>query len=149
MPFAPSRSRLDEQQRRWSMQKLSKDLTVNLGSDKPGVIAKATDAIAKAGVNMEGYAAFAGVMHVLTDDAPTTRRALEEAGLKVSDEREVVVTDVEHRPGTAASIFRRIADAGVNVDFSYVGANNRVVVGAKDVKKLTELFSLEAAGARR
>jgi len=37
----------------------------------------------------------------------------------------------------------------VNVDFSYVGANNRMVVGAKEVKKLTELFSVEPAGASR
>jgi hypothetical protein len=131
------------------MEKLAKDLTVNLKADKPGAIAKATDAIAKAGVNLEGYCESNGILHTLIPDAPRARKALEAAGFDVSDEREVVVVDVEDRPGTAAAIFRRIADANVNVDFSYLGANNRMVIGAKDVKKLTELFSLEAAGARR
>ena len=131
------------------MQKLAKDLTVNLKADKPGAIAKAMDAIAKVGVNLDGYAETKGILHVLTPDAPRARRAVEEAGLQVTDEREVAVIDVEDRPGAAASIFRRIADADVNVDFSYLGANNRMVIGAKDVKKLTELFSLEPAGATR
>ena len=131
------------------MQKLARDLTVTLGADKPGALAKATDAIAKAGINLEGYAEMSGTLHTLTEDAPRTRRALEEAGFKVTDEREVAVMDVQDRPGIAAAIFRRIADDGVNVDFSYVAANNRVVIGAKDVKKLTDLFSLETAGAAR
>jgi len=131
------------------MEKLAKDLTVNLKADKPGAIAKATEAIAKAGVNLEGYCESKGILHALIPDATRARKALEEAGFDVSDEREVVVVDVEDRPGTAAAIFRRIADANVNVDFSYLGANNRMVIAAKDVKKLTELFSLEAAGARR
>jgi hypothetical protein len=131
------------------MQKLARDLTVTLGADKPGALAKATDAIAKAGINLEGYAEMSGTLHALTEDAPRTRRALEEAGFKVTDEREVAVMDVQDRPGIAAGIFRRIADDGVNVDFSYVAANNRVVIGAKDVKKLTDLFSLETAGAAR
>ena len=131
------------------MQKLAKDLTINLKADKPGAIAKATDAIAKAGINLEGYAETKGILHALTLDAPRARRAVEEAGFQVSDEREVVVIDVEDRPGIAAGIFRRIADADVNVDFSYVAANNRVVIGSKDVKKLTELFSVETAGAAR
>jgi hypothetical protein len=131
------------------MQKLARDLTINLGTDKPGAIAKATEAIAKAGINLEGYAEIKGTLHALTADAPRTRRALEEAGLKVTDESEVAVMDVEDRPGIAAGIFRRIADADVNVDFSYVAANNRMVVGSKNLKKLTELFSLETAGAAR
>jgi len=131
------------------MQKLAKDLTVNLGADKPGAIAKATDAIAKAGINLEGYAEMNGTLHALTEDASRTRRALEEAGFKVTEEREVAVMDVQDGPGIAAGIFRRIADDGVNVDFSYVAANNRMVIGAKEVKKLTDLFSLETAGAAR
>ena len=131
------------------MQKLAKDLTVDLGADRPGAIAKATEAIAKAGINLEGYCEAKGALHALTEDATRARRALEQAGFTVSDEREVVVMDVEDRPGTAAGVFRRIADADVNIDFSYLGANNRMVIGAKDVEKLTELFSVETAGAAR
>lgn len=131
------------------MQKLAKDITVNLGADKPGALAKATDAIAKAGINLEGYAEMNGTLHALTEDASRTRRALEEAGFKVTEEREVAVMDLQDRPGIVAGILRRIADDRINVDFSYVAANNQIVIGSKDVKKLTDLFSLETAGAAR
>lgn len=131
------------------MQRLAKDLTVNLGTDRPGALAKATDAIAKAGVNLEGYSETKGVLHALFNDAARARRALEEAGFKVTDEREVFVTSVEDRPGVAAGIFRRIADADVNVDFSYLGANNQMVIGSKNAKQLSELLATESAGAAR
>ena len=64
-------------------------------------------------------------------------------------EEEALVLDVEDRPGVAASIFRRIADADVNVSFSYVATNNRMVVGANNVQKLSSLFAVESAGAAR
>ncbi len=48
---------------------------------------------------------------------------------------------MEDRPGVAAGIFRRIADAGVNVNFTYVATNNRIVVGANDLQKVAELLS--------
>ena len=131
------------------MQKLAKDLTVDLKADRPGAIAKALEAIAKAGVNLDGYAESKGILHTLIGDAPGARRALEGAGFSVSDEQEVLVVDVDDRPGTAAGVFRRIADSDLNVDFSYLGANNRMVIGSKNVKKLTELFSVETAGAAR
>ena len=129
------------------MQKLAKDLTIDLKADKPGAIAKATEAIAKAGINLEGYTESKGTLHTLTDDAPRTRRAIEDAGFQVVDEKDVLLVDVDDRPGTAANIFRRIADAEVNIDFSYLSAHNRMVIGTKNVNKLTELFSAETAGS--
>ena len=131
------------------MQKLAKDLTIDLKADKPGAIAKATEAIANAGINLDGYTESKGTLHTLTDDAPRTRRALEDAGFQVIDEKDVLLIDVDDRPGTAAGIFRRIADADVNVDFSYLSAHNRMVIGAKNVKKLTEVLSMETAGSAR
>jgi hypothetical protein len=131
------------------MQKVAKDLTVVFQGDRPGTLAKATEAIAKAGINLDGYAEVEGTFHALTGDAVGTRRALEGAGFQVGGEREVLVMDAEDRPGVAAGIFRRIADADVNVDFSYVATNNRMVIGAANVKKLTELFAVADAGATR
>jgi len=54
--------------------------------DRPGVLAKATDAIAKAGINIEGYCAVPsgkdgkGTFRVVTKDPATTKKALETAG---------------------------------------------------------------------
>ena len=49
------------------------------------------------------------------------------------EERDVVVTPVENRPGAAGRLLRRIADAGVNVDLIYPTADGRLVLSGGDV----------------
>jgi hypothetical protein len=63
---------------------------------------------------------------------PPRARALEEAGLEVSDELDVLVVDRENRPGSLGEYARRIADAGVNVDLLYA---TWVVIGADDLER--------------
>jgi hypothetical protein len=127
------------------MPTVAKDFTVRLQNDRPGTLANAFDAIAKAGINIEGYAEIEGILHVLTQDAAATRKAFESAGLTVSREDDVVVADVVDRPGVAANIFRQIADANVNVTTSYVAINNRIVVGATNLAKVQEITAKQAA----
>jgi len=118
------------------MAHVATDLAVTLPEDRPGMLAKAVNAVSTAGINIEGYAEMDGVVHVLTTDLDATRGALEAAGFTVVKEREVVLVQVEDRPGSAASIFRRIADAKVNIRFSYLATRNRLVVGADDLEEL-------------
>jgi len=127
------------------MQTLAKDFTIKLSDDRPGALAKAFEAIAKTGVNVEGYSETDGTLHVLTNDATAARQALDAAGLKVSRDEEVVVAEVADRPGVAANIFRQIADANVNVTFSYVATNNRIVIGASNVARAAEIVSSQGA----
>jgi len=82
---------------------------------------------------------------VLTADAKAARRVLEGAGCPVESEQQVLVIDVEDRPRVAAGIFRRIADREVNVLFTYVATNNRIVIGADDVKRVAEVLSRPSA----
>ncbi len=131
------------------MQNYAKDLTVALQEDRPGTLAKATEAIAKAGINIDGYAEIEGILHVLTKDPTATRSALEAAGFHVHGEQPVLVIDAEDRPGVAAGIFRRIAAAGVNVNFTYIASSNRIVVGASNVQKVAELLAKESSMAAR
>jgi hypothetical protein len=132
------------------MQTTGKDLTIDLGQDRPGTIAKAFDAIAKAGINIDGYAATGeGTLHVVTKDSAATRRAVEGAGFKVRNERDIVIADAADRPGTAAQIFRQIADAEVNVDLTYSLASNKLIVGSKDFAKLKEALHAETPTAAR
>ena len=49
--------------------------------------------------------------------------------LAVTREREVVVVDVEDRPGVLADLTRKIARAGVDLDLVYVATRDRVVFG--------------------
>jgi hypothetical protein len=127
------------------MQKLAKDFTVKLQDDRPGALAKAFEAIAETGVNVDGYSETDGTLHLITSDPGSARKALEAAGLKVSRENDVVVAEVTDRPGVAAGIFRQIADADVNVTFSYVATNNRVVIGASNVARVQDILSKQGA----
>jgi hypothetical protein len=132
------------------------DLTIVL-QDKPGALAKATEAIAAERVNLEGGATIncggEGIFHALfktEQDASTVKRALEKSGFTVRAQQPVVVTEAQDKPGEAARIFRAIADAEVNVEFTYIATNTRVVVGAKNPQKLTEaLGSSTPTAARR
>ena len=88
--------------------------------DRPGTLAKATDAIAKAGINIEGYCAVPsgkdgkGIFRVVTADPMGTRKALESAGFKVQEERDIVLIDAEDRPGFLAQTLRRLAEHELN-----------------------------------
>ncbi len=114
---------------------MAKDLTVLLRENRPGEFARAAEALGKARVNIEGVTEIEGTVHLLVEDAAAARKALESAGLKVQAEREVLVVDVPDRPGELATITRKIADAGVNLDVLYMATNTRVVISADDVTK--------------
>jgi hypothetical protein len=100
------------------------DLTVVL-SDKPGQLATLGGATGAAGVNIDGMCAFTGegrgIIHVLVSDSKVDRAvaALEDAGMGVADRRQVLVVDIEDRPGSLAEVARELADAGVNIELLY------------------------------
>ncbi len=114
------------------------DITVIL-ENRPGTLADAGEALGKAGINIQGLCGFPsegkGLLHVLVEDAVAARRVLEEAGLEVRGQREVLSLEVEDRPGVFGDVCRRIARAGVNVDLVYVAARTRLVIGADDIDK--------------
>ena len=110
---------------------MSKDLTVML-QDRPGELARLGAATGQAGVNIQGMCAFTGegrgVIHLLFDDeqaAGGACGALEEAGMGVADEREVLVIDVEDRPGTLGELARSLGEAGVNIELAYTDLRRR------------------------
>ncbi|HZA27124.1 MAG TPA: ACT domain-containing protein [Actinomycetota bacterium] len=117
---------------------MAKDLTVSL-EDRPGTLAELGEALGKAGVNIAGGCGVQDegreTVHLLFEDAAAARRALEEAGIKVQGERDVIVTDVPDTPGALGRIARAIADAGVNIELVYMASNNHLVIGADDLDK--------------
>lgn len=112
------------------------DLTVLL-ANRPGTLADLGEALGRANINIHGLCGFPcegqGVTHVLVDDGAAARRALESAGHQVRDQRDVLVLDIEDRPGALGALARRIASAGVNVDLVYLATGTRVVIGADDL----------------
>jgi hypothetical protein len=75
-------------------------------------------------------------LHVLVPHAEAARHALAISHLAVTREREVVVIDVEDRPGVLADLTRKVAKAGVDLDLVYVATRNRLVFGAADIEGL-------------
>ena len=75
-------------------------------------------------------------LHILVPHAEAARHALAISHVGVSREREVVVVEVEDRPGVLADLTRRVARAGVDLDLVYVATRNRLVFGAPDLAGL-------------
>jgi hypothetical protein len=116
---------------------LARDLTIVL-RDRPGELARLGEATGQAGVNIQGMCAFAGegrgIIHVLLldEDAEAAQRALAEAGMGVADDREVLVVDVEDRPGTLGELARDLGEAGVNIERAYTTFGGIKLVIATD-----------------
>jgi hypothetical protein len=116
-----------------------KDLTVTL-EDRPGRLAALGEATGKAGINIEGMCATSGggraEVHVLVDDAAAAREALGAAGIEVDAERDVLVIDVEDRPGTMGEVARKVAEAGVNIGLAYSTFGGvKLVLGVDDLDR--------------
>ena len=115
------------------------DLVIDI-ENTPGALARAAAAISDAGVNIAAATCVGpgeqAELHILVPHAGAARHALAISHVAVTREREVVVVDVEDRPGVLADLTRKIARAGVNLDLVYVATQNRVVFGAADLAAL-------------
>lgn len=122
------------------------DLVIDV-ENTPGALAQVAAAISDAGVNIAAATCIApgdhAELHILVKHAEAARHSLAISHLAVSREREVVVVDVEDRPGVLADLTRKIARAGVDLDLVYIATRNRVVFGAPDLDRLRA--ALEAA----
>jgi hypothetical protein len=81
-------------------------------------------------------------LHILVPHPGAARHSLAISHLAVSREREVVVVDVEDRPGVLADLTRKIARAGVNIDLVYIATRNRLVFGSPDLPALRGALGL-------
>ena len=115
------------------------DLVIDL-ENSPGALAEVAAAISDAGVNIAAATCIGpgdrAELHILVPHAEAARHVLAISHVGVSREREVVVVEVEDRPGVLADLTRKIAKAGVNLDLVYVATRDRVVFGADDLDAL-------------
>jgi hypothetical protein len=115
------------------------DLVIDI-QNTPGALAQVADAISDAGVNIAAATCVGpgerAELHILVPHAEAARHSLGISHLAVTREREVVVVEVEDRPGVLASLTHKIAQAGVDLDLVYIATRNRVVFGAPDLEAL-------------
>jgi hypothetical protein len=113
--------------------------------NEPGALARVAAAISDAGVNLAAATCIGTAhhveLHILVPHAEAARRALAISHLAVSREREVVVVDVEDRPGVLADLTRKVAKAGIDLDLVYVATRNRLVFGAADLAGLEAVLA--------
>jgi hypothetical protein len=121
------------------------DLAIDI-ENTPGALAEVAAAISDAGVNIAAATCVGpgerAELHILVPYPEAVKHALAISHVAVTREREVVVVDVEDRPGVLADLTRKIARAGVNLDLVYVATRNRVVFGAPDIAALRAALGL-------
>lgn len=120
---------------------LAADLAVILESDRPGALLKALSCVSEAGINLDGYSEMNGIVHILATDLAATRKCLHQAGFRELQEQHVVVVPVEDEPGAAAGVFQRIADAHINVRYSYLATGNRLVIAASNPQAVLQALA--------
>ncbi|MHB8507668.1 MAG: hypothetical protein ACYDGR_03345 [Candidatus Dormibacteria bacterium] len=127
---------------------MATNLTVLL-SDRPGIVAEASEALARAGIELLGCSCFVVAGHgwgyLLVDRAEGAHEALEGIA-DVAEVREVVTVDIEG-PAAIGRVSRQIADAGVNMKFLYVAAGSRLVVAAEDLDAVRRAVSGAPSGS--
>jgi hypothetical protein len=123
------------------MAHLAEDLAVTLENDRPGMLAKAIGCVSAAGLNIDGYTEMNGVVHVLTTDLRAARQCLHDNGFRIMQEQHVVLVPVEDEPGAAARVFQRIADAHINVRYTYLATRNRLVIASDDPAAVIKAIS--------
>lgn len=91
--------------------------------NKPGELARVTDALAERAVNIKAIASESGstrpYLRIVTNDVMTTEKALSLAGLPF-EVNEILDVSLPDKPGELAKVARRLARAGVNVESIYI-----------------------------
>jgi hypothetical protein len=116
---------------------MATDLTLYL-DDEPGELALLGDVLGKAGVNIAGLCALTSggghaEVHILVQDATSAFEALQAAGIEIAEEQEVMVLDVEDRPGALGEAVQKLGAAKVNLETAYLATHTRLVLGAANL----------------
>ncbi len=117
--------------------------------NKPGVLASITDALAQAKINVIALtlmdSAEHGVLRLVTDAADKTRKILKVAHDQWT-ESEVLVMDLNNKPGSFAHIANTLAENHVNISYAYCTGspndeNATGVFKVADVNKTIKLLT--------
>jgi predicted amino acid-binding ACT domain protein len=111
--------------------------------DAPGIAARLLEATAARGVNVFPAYGLAdgrtGIVLVGSDDEDGLRAAIADAALQATA-LEMITTEIDNRPGTGAALFRKLADAGVNlraaVPIGMGGDKVQIALAAEDASAL-------------
>lgn len=88
----------------------------------PGQIARVGRALAKARINITAFAAYGtggdGPIRLLVTSTTRAKKVLRDLDMRVTEE-DVLKLTLPDKPGTLATVGERLAQARINVDYSY------------------------------
>jgi hypothetical protein len=98
-----------------------------------GALAEMGEVLGRSGVSIEGGGAWIvdgkGAAHFLFTDGDAARTALEAAGIKVLEVRDVVVQRLKQAmPGQLGQLTRRMANAGINIEVLYSDHDHQLIL---------------------
>lgn len=101
-----------------------KQLSVTM-ENRPGTLAATCEALAAKKVNILAFVSVEregkSLVRMVVDKLPAAKKALQAVGASYTEEQ-VLATRVPNRPGTLAALAKRLGDAGVNINYAYLGA---------------------------
>jgi len=120
-----------------------KDLAIAL-ENRPGALAEMGEALGRAAVSVQGGGAWVvggnGIAHFLFEDGAAAQRALAAAGIRVLEEREVLIQRLKQDvPGQLGSFTRRLAEAGVNIEVLYSDHDHQLILVVDDLERGREV----------
>ena len=107
--------------------------------NRPGAMAHICELIAGAGINVLGTCGDLrpgerwGFIHVVLEEGPAAKQAVEAAGYEVTSDRPVELIPLVNEPGALASVLKDYAERGVNIDVAYIASGDRLVIGTEDM----------------
>jgi hypothetical protein len=124
---------------------LAKEISV-LVENEMGILHKITDLLADHGINIEAVAGYEVLesknaeMMFVVDDTLRASDALKAKGYGSVDENDVIVVEMENKPGALKTVTRLLAAKGINIRYIYgsVGSEAtyvRVVMLTSDNEK--------------
>ena len=118
-----------------------KDIAVVL-ENKPGALARLGETLGKENINIEGLCGSLcdgeDIVHILVEEHGKAYNILKRGGFEIKEQRDVLVIeikDIVKKPGSGATLFRKLAFEKINIDLIYLAENNRLVIGVDDLQK--------------
>ena len=127
---------------------LAKELVVT-APNKIGVLADISKILADHGINIEGVAGYvanneAKIMAVV-DDTLRAKEAIEKGGFKSVKESEVVVIELENKPGALKALAAKLKAENIDIRYAYGTASpkefpSRLILATTDNEKALVSF---------
>jgi hypothetical protein len=127
---------------------LGKELVVT-EKNRVGILADMAKKLADGGINIEGVAGYAmkdeAKIMLVAEDSLRAKEILAKGGYKSVKENEVIVVELENRPGALKGVTSKLASAKIDIKYIYgtacpAGCPARIVLSTVDNEKTLVLL---------